>query len=148
MFANRGATARSGGSAVTALHRRLSSPSGFISVGLVVSLAVGSAGVALGQGASRVLMDLGDGASWLPTNPAVPSPSSTGTWIDGRTLRAPKSVSTGGASSVLGGQGVAYVLYAENGTVRVLDQTSLEPLGTSARRSSARSPTATASRTC
>ena len=61
MFASRGrASARPD---VTGLRRRLSSPSGFISVGLVVSLAVGSLAVALGQGASKMLMDLGDGAA-------------------------------------------------------------------------------------
>ena len=107
------------------LRRRLSSPSGFISVGLVVSLAVGSVAVALGQGASRLLMDLGDGASWLPTNPrgAV-------TLVDGASGRPTAEVQLAAGDDaelkVVERGGSVYVLDVTTGVLTRIDAATLK----------------------
>ena len=106
------------------LRARLSSPSGFVSVGLALSLLVGSVAVALGQGASKALLDLGDGAVWLPTDPR-----GVVTLVDGTSGRptAEIQVATGDGTQlqVVYRDGRAYAYDAATGVLTLIDDASL-----------------------
>ncbi|HEX5534609.1 MAG TPA: hypothetical protein VFX33_12785 [Actinomycetales bacterium] len=96
-----------------------------MSIGLVLALLVGAAAVAVGQGASRVLMDLGDGAAWLPTNPR-----GTVTLVDGSSGRATAEVrlASGDRSSltVVERDGQVYVLDTSTGVLTRIDGSTFE----------------------
>jgi hypothetical protein len=103
----------------------VASPSGFVSIGLVLALLVGAAAVAVGQGASRVLMDLGDGAAWLPTNPR-----GTVTLVDGSSGRATAEVrlasGDGSSLTVVERDGQVYVLDTSTGVLTRIDGSTFE----------------------
>ncbi len=105
------------------LRARLSSPSGFVSVGLALTLLIASVAVALGQGASKALLELGDGAVWLPTDPR-----GVVTLIDSTSGRptAEIQVATGDGTelSVVYRDGKAYAYDASTGVLTLIDDAS------------------------
>lgn len=112
------------GNAHGSLRARLSSPSGFVSVGLAMALLVGSVAVALGQGASKALLELGDGAVWLPTDPR-----GVVTLVDGSSGRptAEIQLATGDGTSleVVYRDGKAYAYDASTGVLTLIDDASM-----------------------